>query len=266
MIELELKARTELDGTSTVASDDEEKTHRRRSRESRGQATADYGDEDSEASEAFDLPARKRRRDANANANAGAPRARQEEDDEEAMAGAAFGIGGAGGALSVVHSDTDDSVSVTSSAVRESQRRAFPIQGVHCVGCAMPTKVTAVDDFVRTSCDKMTDTALYKMAALVYVQKVVEPADKEGVPAPDWTWKDIRSHYTLHRIDPRMQRLESIRSLTLMRKTLEMQLLKEDEESGERTLDHGNTEKMLKVTQQLSREISLLTETSNAKK
>ena len=93
-------------------------------------------------------------------------------------------------------SDTDDAFSVTSSQARDAHRRAFPISGVECVGCALPSKVTPVDDFVRGSCDKMTEVALFKMAALVYCQKVAEPAQAEEVPVPPWSWKDIRAHYT----------------------------------------------------------------------
>jgi len=276
MVELELRSRTQLDGASTVASDDDERRRARgrghgRARHDDGNAD-DYGDEDSDAVHDADMRPAARRRRASASA-----RARDAEDADgcgadgglDEMAGAAFGTGAGGGmstALSVVNrSDTDDSLSVTSSAIRATQRRAFPIHGVSCVGCAMPTKVTAIDDFVRTSCDKMTEHALYKMAALVYRQKVVEPALAEGVQSPDWSWKDIRAHYTLHRIDPRMQRLQNVRTLQLMRTTLELQLLREDEESGERSLDHGNTDKVLKVTQQLSREISLLNEQPSSK-
>ena len=256
MVELELRTRTELDGTSTIASDDEGKrpeggTKRRMRR----QEIPDYGDDDSEAADPQPPLARRRT----------APRRDDDDDDDDAahMAGAAFGMAGGNGrtgtALSCVHSDTDDAVSVTSSQRRELQKRAFPISGVTCVGCAMPTKIVAVDEFVRSSCDKMTEVALYKMAALVYLEKIAGPAEREGVQTPSWGWKDIRAHYTLHRIDSRMQRLQNVRTLQLMRTTLELQLLRENED-GERTLDHGNTDKVLKVTSQLSREISLLNE------
>ena len=246
MIELELRTRTELDGASSVASDDGKRR--------RATKLADYGDDD--ASEAEQPRPRSRRRSGRGQTHACT------DDEDEDVANAAFGLG-ASTALSIAQSDTDDSVSVTSSTARAEQRRAFPLTGITCVGCAMPTKVIAIDDFVRTSCDKMTEHALYKMAALVYKQKVIEPAQAEGVSAPEWNWKDIRAHYTLHRIDPRMQRLQNVRCLQLMRSTLELQLLREDEE-GERSLDHGNTDKVLKVTQQLSREISLLNEGAGA--
>jgi len=262
--ELELRTRTELDGTSTIASDDEAKDRGggggKRRRSGRKSEVPDYGDDDSEAADPQPPVARRRARASD-----------DEEADQNDMAGAAFGVGGGGGgrrgstALSCVHSDTDDALSVTSSQRRELQKRAFPITGVTCVGCAMPTKIVAIDEFVRSSCDKMTEHALYKMAALVYLEKIAQPAEDEGVQTPAWGWKDIRAHYTLHRIDPRMQRLQNVRTLTMMRTTLELQLLRENEE-GERALDHGNTDKVLKVTSQLSREISLLSEGNAAAK
>ena len=163
-----------------------------------------------------------------------------------------------------VTSDTDDSASVTSSAKRNAHRRAFPVSGVDCVGCALPAKVTPVDDFVRASCDKMQEAALFKMAALIYQEKVAAPARAEGVPVPPWAWKDIRAHYTMHRMDARMQRFENMRTLAAMRKTLELTLLREDESSGEHVLDKGNAEQIMKIITLQSKEITLLHEATNA--
>jgi hypothetical protein len=120
-----------------------------------------------------------------------------------------------------------------------------------------------VDEFVRTNCDKMKEDALFKMAALVYLQKVVDPAEAEQVPVPHWPWKDIRSHYTMHRMDVKMQRYENMRTLAAMRKTLELSLLKEDEDAdGNRvhTLDKSNAEQIMKIITLQSREITLLHE------
>ena len=152
---------------------------------------------------------------------------------------------------------------MTSSQAREAHRR-LPISGVECVGCALPSKVVPVDDFVRSSCDKMQEMALFKMAALVYCQKVAEPAQAEDVPVPAWSWKDIRAHYTMHKMDPRMQRFENMRTLAAMRKTLELQLLKEDEASGDHVLDRANSEQIMKVITLQSKEISLLHEATIA--
>ena len=77
-----------------------------------------------------------------------------------------------------------------------------------------------------------------------------------------WHWKDLRAHYTLHKMDARMQRFENMRTLAAMRKTLELQLLKEDEASGDHVLDRGNAEQIMKVITLQSKEISLLHETT----
>ena len=89
--------------------------------------------------------------------------------------------------------------------------------------------------------------------------------------APDLTrlwlrarrWKDIRAHYTMHRMDARMQRFENMRTLAAMRKTLELTLLREDEASGEHVLDKTNSEQIMKIITLQSKEITLLHETTN---
>jgi hypothetical protein len=182
----------------------------------------------------------------------------------DVVAGAAFGGGAKNSCRTLsIASDTDDGASETSSRARAAHCRAFPIPNETCVGCALPAKVGPVDEFVRTNCDKMKEDALFKMAALVYLQKVVDPAEAEQVPVPHWPWKDIRSHYTMHRMDVKMQRYENMRTLAAMRKTLELSLLKEDEDAdGNRvhTLDKGNAEQIMKIITLQSREITLLHE------
>jgi hypothetical protein len=280
MAALELRARNEFDGASSAAPSDAGGGDRRNGgdRERRRGSTA--------------KPARSRSRSAGRDEQSDDGAAVDYDDDEsdaggsaaDLVAGAAFGgvvvpgmgapqrrnkrAKGAGAAgreraLSVA-SDTDDAFSVTSSQARDAHRRAFPISGVECVGCALPSKVTPVDDFVRGSCDKMQEMALFKMAALVYCQKVAEPAQAEEVPVPPWSWKDIRAHYTMHKMDPRMQRFENMRTLAAMRKTLELQLLKEDEASGDHVLDKSNSEQIMKVITLQSKEISLLHEATIA--
>ena len=138
--------------------------------------------------------------------------------------------------------------------------------GVHCVGCVLPQRVGPVDDFVRGSCDKMTDVALYKMAALVYKTKVADPAEREEVPVPDWDWQDIRAHYTLHRVDTRIQRIENIRRMGLIAKSLELRLMKTDDETGERELDKANMNDALKVMKQQSDEMLRLHESETKSK
>lgn len=185
MAALELRARNEFDGSSSVGS---ERGHTKRSRspirnnEENDDQLPDYDeDSDDDGSEAA--------------------------SGMDVVAGAAFGGAPRPGATKKkstkkkskkdcttmsLASDTDDGISITSSERRDAHCRAFPVTGVDCVGCALPAKVTAVDDFVRNSCDKMQEAALFKMAALVYQQKVAEPAIAEGVPVPTWAYADSR--------------------------------------------------------------------------
>ena len=275
MAALEQRARNEFDGASSVGA---RTAHAR----SRGDRPRRARDEDDDAEEERGFPesrhAKKKKRQGNVHDY---DDLEQEDDNDEqsdagsgadVVAGAAFG-GGGDGARNTCHtlsiaSDTDDGVSsVTSSRAREAHRRAFPISGETCVGCALPAKVGPVDDFVRTHCDKMKEDALFKMAALVYHQKVVEPAEAEEVPVPSWAWKDIRAHYTMHRMDPKMQRYENMRTLAAMRKTIELSLQKEEQDDdGNRvyTLDKANAEQIMKVITLQSREITLLHETGSS--
>lgn len=63
-----------------------------------------------------------------------------------------------------------------------------------------------------------------------------------------------------------MQRFENMRTLAGMRKTLELQLLREDESSGDHVLDKGNAEQIMKIIALQSKEITLLYEATNASK
>ena len=254
--ELEVRTRRELDGGSTAAGDSEDEEG------AQGQK---------HASEREDHARRKRRRDDDEDDEDDdvhcadyTPRGKREDPRAggiaEQVAQAAFGGGAAryhSTALSVT-SDTDDSESVSSAQLREAQRRACPISGVDCVGCVLPAKVAPVDEFVRSSCDKMQQNALYKMAALVYKTKVAEPAEAEGLQVPDWHWKQIAMHYATHNMDLRMQRFENVRTLATMRKTMELCLVREDEESGDMQLDKNNSEQIMKIIALQSKELSLV--------
>ena len=76
-------------------------------------------------------------------------------------------------------------------------------------------------------------------------------------------WKDLRAHYQLHVVDTRMQRYENARALGAVRKMLEMQLIRQDDVSGERVVDKGHFEALLKTISAQSRELQLLGETSS---
>jgi hypothetical protein len=253
MIELEIRGRCDLDGGSSTASvrGDRESKGRRRSKEAhakklkkRPREYDDDGDDDGD------------------------------DDDADAessvcmdMAGAAFGGATAtNGAYACPSEVSDDGISVSSSVVRRRHERAFPITGVTCVGCALPSKIQPVTDFIAKNMSSMAELALYKMAALVYKTKVADPAEEEGVDVPSWDWKEIRAHFQLHSVDSRMQRYENIRTLSAMRKTLEMQLLRRDQETGEQTLDKNNAEAIMKIIAASSRELTLLADASATKK
>lgn len=82
----------------------------------------------------------------------------------------------------------------------------------------------------------------------------------------EWDWKEIRAHFQLHSVDSRMQRYENIRTLSAMRKTLEMQLLRRDAETGEQSLDKNNAEAIMKIIAASSRELTLLADATATKK
>jgi len=182
------------------------------------------------------------------------------------MAGAAFGCAAKKTCQPCVSEASDDGASTTSSVVRARHERAFPITGVTCVGCALPAKIQPVIDFIAKNMSSMSELALYKMAALIYKTKVAEPAEEEGVDVPSWEWKEVRAHFQLHSVDSRMQRYENIRTLSAMRKTLEMQLLRRDSETGEQSLDKANAESIMKIIAASSRELTLLSEATTTKK
>ena len=85
-------------------------------------------------------------------------------------------------------------------------------------------------------------------------------------PPPRADWKEIRAHFQLHSVDSRMQRYENIRTLSAMRKTLEMQLLRRDTDTGEQSLDKNNAEAIMKIIAASSRELTLLADANSTKK
>ena len=89
-------------------------------------------------------------------------------------------------------------------------RAREPTRGTSgCVACTQPSKVVVVDEFVNKNCDKMAEQELFKMAGLVYEDKVVGPARAEGVAVPRWDWRTIAVHYRFHRLDVRFRRARS---------------------------------------------------------
>lgn len=174
--------------------------------------------------------------------------------DAAMIANAAFGGGG-------VYAGSDDESNsglstVSSKARREAHRAAFPIKGVDCVGCALAHKIVPVERFVIDNMARMSDDALWKFAALEYQIKVVEKAKREGTLCPEWRWPDIRTHFLLHSKDPRIARCNTVAQLQTMRFAVESRLIRN--EGGERELDKGAAEMMLKIIKAESQERSLL--------
>jgi hypothetical protein len=253
MLELEIRGRGDLDGASSTAS-----ARGGRAKHGKKKRPREYDDDDSEEGDEEE--------------EGGADRDGAGSTASLDMAGAAFGGGGGGPASKkracrpCASEASDDGASVTSSVVRARHDRAFPVTGVTCVGCTLPGKIGPVTDFISKNMSQMSELALYKMAGLVYKTKVAEPAEEEGVDVPDWDWKEIRAHYKLHSVDSRMQRYENIRTLSALRTTLEMQLLRRDQETGERTVDKNNMESVMKIIAASSRELTLLADPGATKK
>ena len=150
-----------------------------------------------------------------------------------------------------------ESAAELKSLMKEAMSAAFPLTGVTCVGCVHPHRILAINDYIEKNAQKVSKTALFKTAALLYQRDIREPALAEGVRIPGWSWRDIGVHYDVHAVEPKHQRLENVRTLANVRNTLEQSLMREDAESGERVLDKQNAELLLKVVTLQSKEISL---------
>jgi len=256
------------DGASVQSDEDDEDADTTAARRRKRRRTARAPDDDEQRSEHANGEADREEEDG-ASAVDGASDDDNDDDDRDGIARAAFGgggcagaapprrrtpgvgAGGAGGgrscctALSQLSDSEADSLD--SAAIARARREAFPIHGVKCVGCALPNRVTMIDDFVRVSSARMSEAALYKTAALIFQRDIREPAEKEGVSIPGWAWQDIAMHYSIHIVDPRHQRQEDLRSLSTVRKHLEDNLMRVDTETGEQALDKDNAKLLLAV-------------------
>lgn len=165
------------------------------------------------------------------------------------MAAAAFG----GGARGANNGGSEDQYSETSSRRRKhAYKEAFGgVRGVNCVGCALATRIVPVERFIKENIGRMNEETLWKMAALCYKKEVAEPCETEGVHVPGWGWKDIKTHYTHHSTQNQIGRHQMIRQLTMMRAQAETRLVRVD--NGERELDRGGAELMLKVREKFAR-------------
>lgn len=173
----------------------------------------------------------------------------------DAMAAAAFG------GTSYLFGDNSDSESVVSRTSSKRKRDAysatFPVKGVTCVGCALATRIVPVERFVNSNIGRMSETSLWKLAALTWKVEVVEPSKKEGVEVVDWKWRDVANHFKLHTTNSTVGRTSMISTLAAMRHEAESRLVRV--ENGERELDKVNAELVLKLISAESRERALLT-------
>jgi len=244
---LERRVRGEMDGASSVGSNHGDAPARRRSNPGKGgkkKRARDYDDDEEDEDD----------EDNN-----------HDEDDEvgsDVLAGAAFGgttprKHRARAEASCASSDGEDVCSLASSALQRECAHESRQSTSGCVGCTQPSKVVVVDDFVNKHCDKMAEHELFKMAALVYEDKVVGPARAEGVPVPRWGWKTIAVHYQFHRIDVRYRRVMNIRGLGEVQKMLQLSMTRIDE-NGDQQVDAQTHDRFLKTYKEHSREISLL--------
>ena len=137
-------------------------------------------------------------------------------------------------------------------------KRMFPIRGVQCIGCALDGgTIGKIDEFVRANQGRLEPIALFKSAMAFYKHTFIDNAALQGQAMPQWGWKDIRTHYTFHAVDPNFQRIDALRSLAACRKTVENALVREEEDGG-RALDAKQAELLLKICTLQSRELSLL--------
>lgn len=147
--------------------------------------------------------------------------------------------------------ETSDSESVSavsrtsSKRKRDTYKQVFPVKGVRCVGCALANRIAPVERFVNNNVGRMSESALWKMAALTWKLEVVEPAKKEGVMVVEWLWRDVANHFRLHTTNAVVGRTHMIQSLTAMRCQVEQRLVRV--ENGERELDKVNADLCLKV-------------------
>ena len=180
------------------------------------------------------------------------------------FAQAAFG-GNYGASSACSDADSASQLSGTSSTRRKQAYKAtFPVKGIDCVGCALVKKIAPVEKFIKDYMDKMSEEALWKMAALTYVREVQEPRKREGVLSPDWSWKDVRTHFLLHCSDNHIARTFTVKSIQTARYAVEQRLMRVTD--GQRELDKAGAELMLKLIKEESAQRQMLASSSGGGK
>ena len=211
-----------------------------------------------EADERVNKKKRRKKRQTPSSSSSGI-RVRTNKSDEDCIAAATFG-GAAAGEESEEDEDDDDEddecepcygdgdrSETVESSIDGKAARLLPIRGETCVGCICERGVIdIIDRFVRQNAVSMTETALYKAAAIHYRNEIVLPRKKEGVRVLNWNWKDMQAHYVLHVCDPLLQRAAAVRSLGAVRAVQEQQLMRHNSD-GTKQLDHKGCEMLLKI-------------------
>lgn len=258
--DLEQRHRAVADGAeSSLWSADEEEDDPAEGNGGQGDGHGDDGQGDGHEDDGEDGPGGGARRRRTVSGWRQVKRPRASAGAGDVVSDAVFG-GAVESNASELSADDESSAAGDPPAERrlQAQRRAFHIRGVTCLGCSMErSQVDKVDQFVRENHTRLEQTALFKAASLYWKHLVVDPARHEGVDIPCWEWKNLRSHYLLHALIPEIQRGDCIRQLAAMRKTLEMSMLREDED-GNRGLDPKGSDLMLKLVQMQSKELMLL--------
>ena len=220
-----------------------------------GAESSVWSDDDDEDDNVAGPSVRKRKRRKKASsASTSRGRPPLDANDEDAMAAAAFGGGGVGEDECGEEEDDaedegedGDEQSVANESSIADGARLLPIRGETCVGCICDRSVIeTVDRFVRANAVCMTETALYKAAALHYKNEVMIPRRREGVRVLPWKWKDLQAHYVLHTCDPLLQRAAAVRSLGAVRAVQEQNLMRHNAD-GTKVLDHKGAELLLKI-------------------
>lgn len=171
------------------------------------------------------------------------------------MANAAFGGGKAPPGFEKSVAGTASEAS--SSARKKARRGVFPARGITCVGCALGTKIKAVDTFVQQNIACMTEESLFKMASLVYKREVAEKAEREGAFAPVWGWQSVRAHYCLHQSSNEIARHGVVRTLQDLRHLLRGRLVRVGE-NEQREVDKSTVDLLLKTITAESKERDLI--------
>jgi hypothetical protein len=171
------------------------------------------------------------------------------------MANAAFGGGKA--PVGFEKSVAGTASEASSSARKKARRGVFPARGITCVGCALGSKIKAVDTFVQENISSMTEESLYKMASLVYKREVAEKAEREGAYAPQWGWQAVRAHYCLHQSSNEIARHGVVRTLQDLRHLLRGRLVRVGE-NDQREVDKATADLLLKTITAESKERDLI--------